>query len=155
MHDIEFLKQEAEYSNGNTEKLKRLFSTDSASPGGILGTKEERRSPSPHPLVSELKKPRLLPGVSPSRGGSMTPPSHSGGRGLSPAPILKGSSKIGGGGTSLLNLWNNKNSSTASSRHQEFHGRREYGNFAKLYVKEEEDDKNGIKEDVKMKVETR
>jgi len=159
VHDIEFIKQEGEYSNGNTERLKRLFSAESANPGTPLGAKlEDRRSPSPHPLASELKKPRLLPGVSPSRGGSMTPPAHSGGRGISPAPILKGASKVGGsigGGTSLLNLWNNKISSTAASRHQEFHGRREYGNFAKLYVKEEDEDKNGLQEDVKLKVETR
>ena len=54
-----------------------------------------------------------------------------------------------------MNLWNNKLSSVASSRHQEFQGRREYGNFAKLYVKEEEDDKPVLKEEVKMKVESR
>ena len=52
-------------------------------------------------------------------------------------------------------MWNSKLSSVASSRHQEFNGRREYGNFAKLYVKEEEDEKPAMKEDVKTKVEPR
>jgi len=157
VHDIDLMKHEGDFSSGNTERLKRLFSAESANP---LGGKsmDDRRSPSPHPLTAaDVKKPRLLPGISPSRGGSLTPPAG-GGRGNSPAPILKGA-KVGGaslsGSTSLLNMWNSKLSSVASSRHQEFNGRREYGNFAKLYVKEEEDEKPAMKEEVKTKVEPR
>jgi len=158
VHDIEFMKQESDFSGGNTERLKRLFSAESANPSGIGVKTEDRRSPSPHPLgASDAKKSRMFFGVSPSRGASLTPPP--GGRGISPAPILKGASKmatsLAGGSTSLLNLWNSKLSTAASSRHQEFHGRREYGNFAKLYVKEAEDDKLPSKEEVKMKVESR
>lgn len=153
MHGVEFIKEEPEFSNGSTEKLKRLFS-ETASPGitGVKSSFTSPKSPSPLPTVSEPKKSRLLGGAS-ARGGSMTPPALSGGsRGTSPAPILKGSKlPAAGGGSNLLSLWTSKNSSTAASRHSEFAGRKTYGNFAKLYVSLDED-KTLVKEEENVHV---